>query len=208
MKVLAVTSRSLFDTKWIDLSIRVSSPREFLCGIFGIVSILAVLAGKAHPITTFFGIIVLVFGFMPFGFLAPEKQLYSFLSFHMKKDNSVKRSKKVESDLIGTGSTVSEGIDAKHTIPDEIKSVETVLIEDLDIPYTLKLKTSAKKQFIPVSVLFSEPNSDEIPVATTVTGRNGKVSCTVLLENYGQRRVRVLGDDAVYYDRTVAFQRK
>ena len=207
MKVLAVTSRSLLDTRWIDLSIRVFSPREFLCGIFGVMSVLAVLTGKAHPITAFLGVTVLIFGLIPFGFLTPEKQLYSFLSFHAKRDNSVKKSKKEESALIGTGTAASEGIGIQQTT-DKMELVETILIDDLDIPYTLKLTTSAKKQFIPVSVSFSESGSDEIPVATTVTRRNGKVSCTVLLENYGQRRVRVLGDGTVYYDRIVMFQKR
>lgn len=207
MKVLAVTSKSLLDTKWINLSIRVFSPREFLSGIFGIVCLIAAITGKTHPIIAFFGITVLIFGFIPFGFLPPEKQLLSFLSFHMKKDNGTKKSKKEESDLTGIGRFLPEGVAEEEQIKTE--AVEIAFVEDLDVPYTLKLKTAAEKQFIPVSIFFSE-HSEEIHVASTVTDRHGNVTCTILLENYGQKRIRVIGDEdsAVFYDKMVEFQRK
>ncbi len=213
--------------KWINLSIRVFSPREFLCGLFGIVTVLAAMAGKVHPVIAVFGIVILVFGFIPFGFLSPEKQLISFFAFHTKKDNSIKKSKKAESENIGIGVFAPEMTlddddiqkDKQTTVTRKTADgVETVLVEDLDMPYTLKLKTSAKKQFIPVLIFFSEPSSsqqhDEIHVASTTTGRNGKVFCTILLEGYGKRRVRVISDDdddderKIFYDKTVVFQRK
>lgn len=198
------------DTKWIDLSVRTFSPREFLCGLVGILCILASAAGKVHPVGALFGVVLFVFGFIPFGFLPPEKQISSFLIFHFKRDNSVKKSKKEESPQIGIGSVTSEEHSEDIDISSEkIDTAETVHIEDLDIPYTLTLKTSAKKQFVPVSVLFSDGASKEIPVANTVTGRKGKVFCTILLESYGQRRIRVTGDDGViFYDKVVVFKRK
>lgn len=243
MKVLAVTSRSLLDTRWINLSIRVFSPREFLCGLFGIVSVLAAISGKIHPALAIFGILVMIFGFIPFGFLSPEKQLLSFFTFHAKKDNGTKKLKKEKSEHVGIGTFApEENLDddddednslfekGNHTAR-KTDDIETVLVENLDVPYTLNLKTSAKMQFIPVSIFFSDPSSslqqqqrNEIHVASTTTSRNGKIFCTIMLEEYGKKRVRVVSDDngsdqdgdngnssrkvVVFYDKTVVFQRK
>ena len=207
MQVLAITSRSLFNTKWINLSIKTFSPRQFLCGVIGGVSIITAIIGKIHPIFAIFGILIILFGFTPFGFLSTEKKIIAFVSFHTKKDATVKKSKKQYSTLVGIGKlSVEESSDEK---PPQTKKIQTVYVDDLDVPYVLNLSTTAKSQFIPVTIFFSE-GVDEIPIASTTTGRHGKVSCTVLLEQYGQRRVRVTGDDdgTTYYDDTVVFERR
>jgi len=206
MRVLAVPSKSLLDVRWINASIRTFSPREFLGAITGIISLIAAFTGKAHPILAVFGILVIVFGFLPFGFLTPEKQMIAFLSFRLKGNGS-KKQKKQESSLIGIG-IYSEMI-VQH-VPKPADTPQTIQIENLEIPYTLKIKTLSESQFVPVSIFFAEESGEnQIHVSNTVTDRHGNVSCTILLESYGHKRVRVIDEAShVLYDKMILFERK
>ena len=222
MQVLSVPSKSLMDSRWINLGIRTFSPREFLCLMLGSICVVAAASSKAHPIAAVFGLALMVFGFVPFGFFSTEKKIIAFLAFHLKKDNSAaKRSKNSELKYeIGPGEYLSaaeetEGMAKPSLKKDDKKDGkedETVYIEDLDVPYTLKLKTSATKQFIPVTVYVSDEKVKEIPLASTITRRKGNVFCTVLLESYGRKRVRVVSEEKdspdVFYDKSVVFARK
>ena len=199
MKVLSLPSKSLLDTRWINLSIRNFSPREFLGLVIGLLCIVGAIAGKVHPGIIIFGILVIVFGFIPFGFLPPEKQITSFIRFHTRRDQPTTQSK---THMLGYGII---GTEAVKTIT---SSTELVHVQDLDTPYTIKLKTDVKGEFIPVSIYFTEGNT-EIHIADSTTDRHGTVSCTVLLDDYGEKQVRVVSSKgAILYDKTVRFERR
>ena len=88
------------------------------------------------------------------------------------------------------------------------EDTEIVRVQDLDTPYTIRLKTDTKGQFIPVSIYFTKDNN-EIHIADSTTDIRGMVSCTILLDDYGERQIRIVdANHTVLYDKTVRFEHK
>ena len=199
MRIYSVQSKNLFFVNFIDFKIRVFSPRELFYSVIGIWMISSALQGTTSGIFGFFGIIALIFGYIPYSFLPLEIQLINFLRFHFKNDSTSKKTKKEPASLVGCGDAF-EYVDTEEDTP-EIQGPEIISIPNLDEPYTITLKTKAHERFLPVSIYV-----DDIFLANTSTDRKGRASCSVLIDAYGVKRFHVKDDSGnVLYDQEVEF---
>lgn len=205
MRIYSVPSRNLAYVKFLDLKMVKISPRQLMYMVMGVLMLYDASQGNAVALFVPLGIAVIALAFVPFRFLPPEYQMYHFLLFRLKKHDGQKSRKTVVPEMAGAGKTIAE-----EEADDEAKPQQEKLhIDDLERPYTLSLKTSEKRQFIPVTVLI-----DGRKIANTVTDRRGNVSCTIMIDDYSTKRIRVVrsdlrnsdsGGDNVLYDRSVVF---
>ena len=200
MRIYSVESKNLFFVNFIDFKIRVFSPRELFYSVIGIWMIASALQGTISAIFGFFGVILLIFGYIPYMFLPLEIQLINFLRFHFKNNSTSKKAKKESASLVGCGEVfVYQDVD-DEVIP-EIQGPEIISIPNLDSAYTITLKTKARERFLPVSIYV-----DDIFLANTSTDRKGRASCSVLIDAYGIKRFQVKDDSGnVLYEREVKF---
>lgn len=200
MRIYSVESKNLFFVNFIDFKIRVFSPRELFYSVIGIWMIASALQGTTSAIFGFFGVILLIFGYIPYMFLPLEIQLINFLRFHFKNNSTSKKAKKESASLVGCGEVfVYQDVD-DEVIP-EIQGPEIISIPNLDSAYTITLKTKARERFLPVSIYV-----DDIFLANTSTDRKGRASCSVLIDAYGIKRFQVKDDSGnVLYEREVKF---
>ncbi len=200
MRIYSVESKNLFFVNFIDFKIRVFSPRELFYSVIGIWMIASALQGTTSAIFGFFGVILLIFGYIPYMFLPLEIQLINFLRFHFKNNSTSKKAKKESASLVGCGEVfVYQDVD-DEVIP-EIQGPEIISIPNLDSAYTITLKTKARERFLPVSIYV-----DDIFLANTSTDRKGRASCSVLIDAYGIKRFQVKDDSGnILYEREVKF---
>ena len=200
MRIYSVESKNLFFVNFIDFKIRVFSPRELFYSVIGIWMIASALQGTTSAIFGFFGVILLIFGYIPYMFLPLEIQLINFLRFHFKNNSTSKKAKKESASLMGCGEVfVYQDVD-DEVIP-EIQGPEIISIPNLDSAYTITLKTKARERFLPVSIYV-----DDIFLANTSTDRKGRASCSVLIDAYGIKRFQVKDDSGnILYEREVKF---
>lgn len=155
--------------------------------------------GTAHPLAGLFGIIVTLFGYLPYKFLPFEIQLANFLKFHFTNDSTSKKAKKETASLLGFGAESLPNV--LHDTPIEEKGPEQIKIPHLDEPYTITLKTNASG-LVPVSI-----HIDEMPnVVNTATDRHGNIIFTMLVDKYGIKKFKALDEyDKALYDREIEF---
>jgi len=203
MRIYSVESKNLFFVNFLDFKIRVFSTRELFYSVIGIWMLASALQGTVSGIFGLFGVIALIFGYIPYTFLPLEIQLINFLRFHFKNNNSTsKRAKKEPASLVGCGEVfVSEDTGDDDDIISEIQGPEIISIPNLEEPYTITLKTKAKERFLPVSIYV-----DDIFLANTSTDRKGRASCSVLIDAYATKRFQAKDDSGnVLYDQEVRF---
>jgi len=207
MRIYSVESKNILFVNFLDFKIRVFSPRELLYSLIGIWMLIQAIQGEVFVAFGLIGLIIFIFGYIPYKFLPFEIQLINFLRFHFKNNSTSKKAKKEPASLLGFGeSFVPENItdddnnNNNDTIPEK-QGPEIITIPNLDEPYTVTLKTSVKERFIPVSVYV-----DDIQIANTSTDRKGRVSCTILIDAYCTKRFCAKDDsDNVLYDQEIKF---
>ena len=203
MRIYSVESKNLFFVNFLDFKIHVFSPRELFYSIIGIYLLVHSMQGTISGIFGLLGLIIFIFGYIPYKFLPFEKKLINFLRFHLKNNYTTKKANKESSSLVGFGDIfVPEENDPDEELV-ENHGPEIIKIANLEEPYTIKLKTNAQEQFLPVSVFV---NNMDVPVANTSTDRGGNISCTVLIISYDTYRFCAKDDSGnVLYDQKVTF---
>ena len=203
MRIYSVESKNLFFVNFLDFKIHVFSPRELFYSVIGIYLLVQSMQGMISGIFGLLGFIIFIFGYIPYKFLPFEKKLINFLRFHLKNNYTSKKANKESSLLVGLGETfVSDETDDKEELVENY-GPEIIKITNLEEPYTIKLKTNTKEQFLPVSVFV---NDMKTPVANTSTDRRGNISCTVLIISYDTYRFCAKDDSGnILYDQKVTF---
>lgn len=203
MRIYSVESKNLFFVNFLDFKVRVFSPRELFYSLIGLYMLISAIQGTASGIFGLLGLIIFIFGYIPYKFLPLEMQLANFLRFHLKNNSASKKAKKEPASLLGYGD-VFVPYNTDDNVTDAIPKAagpETITIANLEEPYTITLKTNTTKRFLPVSVYV-----DDIPVADTSTNRKGNVSCTILIDAYGIKQFCAKDDsDNILYDQEVKF---
>ena len=199
-------SSSIINTKWINLAFFMFSPRQMFGMIIGMGGIFGVVLYGSHPITMVIAVGIMIFSFIPFTFLTPEKQILSYLKYHgIMKGSSVK-SKNISGNIGFGGKGFVDSVVRKEKVV--VKKIESIKIQNIEEPHTMTIKTSAAGM-TPVNLYFDDENGNKMLVISTITDNSGKLSGTVMLERFGQHRVRVIDDsDNVVYDNIVEFERK
>lgn len=202
MRIYSVESKNLFFVNFLDFKIRVFSPRELFYSLIGLYMLISAIQGTASGIFGLLGLVIFIFGYIPYKFLPPEIQLANFLRFHLKNNSTSKKAKKEPASLLGCGDVfVPENTDNITDVILKAVGPEEITISNIEEPYTITLKTNTTERFLPVSVFV-----DDILVADTSTDRKGNVSCTILIEAYGTKQFCVKDDsDNILYDQEVKF---
>lgn len=203
MRIYSVESKNLFFVNFLDFKIHIFSPRELFYSVIGIYLLVQSMQGMISGIFGLLGFIIFIFGYIPYKFLPFEKKLINFLRFHLKNNTSSKKAHKESSSLVGLGEIfIPEENNEDESIV-ENHGPEIIHIPNIEKPYTIKLKTNTKEQFLPVSVFV---NNMDVPVANTSTDRRGNVSCTVLIEAYDTYRYCAKDESGnILYDQMVTF---
>ncbi len=222
--------------KFVDAGVIKFSPREIFYIVIGAISLVSGMReGSAQSFII--GITFMVLGLYPFRLIPPEQRLIDAILFYMRprKDKAKKTSKTKGGPMYAgggmlysyggqgssrggaggssSGSRGSSGSSNDNDNDDDKNNdsigqngdndrTEEVTVHDLETPHTLTLRTSETQQFVPVTVSLG----DTI-ISSTVTGRKGKVTCTIMVAEYGAKRVTVRrkGDDQTIYDMEVRF---
>lgn len=201
MRIYSVESKKLFFVHFLDFKIHVFSPRELFYSLIGIYLLVQAMQGITSAIFGLLGLVIFIFGYIPYKFLPFEIQLINFLRFHFKNNSTSKKASKESASLVGVGEIfVSEDPDEEDELVVN-HGPEIIKITNLEEPYTIKLKTNTTEQFLPVSVFV---NDLDVPVANTSTDRRGNVSCTILIEAYGVHRFCAKDESGnILYDQEV-----
>ena len=227
MRILSVPTKSLMDIRWVDLSVYRFSPRQILSLTFGLGLVAAAVSGSWHPASAAIGLFILVIGLKPSGFLAPERQIAAMLQFHLGvSGRGTKKRRPEASRLAGAGLRSADGPAAAATataaagsgksggspaMPKSAAGTEnTMYIDDIEMPLTITVRTSAEKRFTRCAIYMGEPDgAEEQLVASAPTEKGGRVSWTVMIDRYGPKRIRIAGPDGeeLYRD-TVRFAKK
>lgn len=201
MKVYSVESKSLFFVKFLDFKIKVFSPRELFYSLIGIWILVSAIQGNIFEIFALLGIVIFIFGYLPYKFLPIEIQLINLLRFHLYNNHSQKKLKKESSSLLGSGESFSPIIDDDVTDTPKDTGPEIITIPNLEEPYTITLQTSTVQKFLPVSIYI-----DDMLLSNSATDRQGNVSCTTLIDTYGVKRFVVKDEkNNILYDKKVKF---
>lgn len=164
--------------------------------------LISAIQGTVSVIFGLLGLVILIFGYIPYKFLPLEMQLANFLRFHLKNNSTSKKAKKEPASLLGYGDVfVPEDTDDITNIIPKAPCPEIITIVNLEEPYTITLKTNTTERFLPVSIFV-----DDILVADTSTNRKGNVSCTILIDTHGTKQFCVKDDsENILYDQEVKF---
>ena len=186
---------------FLDFKIRAFSPRELFYSLIGIYLLVSAIQGTISGILGLVGLPILIFGYVPYKFLPPERQMIDFLRFHLSNDSTSKRVKEEPASLLGFGDLYTFDTDEHDDVTAKTSGPECIAIKNLEEPYTITLKTNTNERFLPVSIYV-----DDTLVAVTSTNRRGDVSCTILIESYGTKQF-LAKDEAgnVLYEKEVKF---
>ncbi len=215
MRAYSVPSKSLFFVPFLNFKVFVFSPRHILYSLIGVYLMISAGSGNANAMFGVLGFMIMILAYLPYRFLPFETQLLGFLRFHLRsKKRYGKKARHAKSGFLGVGEeqSVPDMRDAKAVQQqqqddddDETQSsAERIRIANLKQPYTITIKTRIRERFIPVTIhvtgMRQDGNDDdddsngEILLASTSTDRHGKVSCTVLVDSYGERLFCVKGE--------------